>query len=144
MKRLPFRFPCGLTVALLGAFLSGCACMKQRPDVCSNSDGALSGAFVFVTEPNSGARVSSGFAVRGCSRTFESTVNWKLRARNGNVLASGFTTGGGVDAPAPFTFNVAYSVSQRQIGHLEVFEEDVSDGAGFPPPRDVIPLVLQP
>jgi hypothetical protein len=36
------------------------------------------------------------------------------------------------------------SVSQRQIGHLEVFEEDVSDGAGFPPPRDVIPLVLQP
>jgi hypothetical protein len=144
MKRLRFRFPCGLTVAVLGAFLAGCACMKQRPDVCSNSDGALSGAFVFVTEPNSGARVSSGFAVRGCSRTFESTVNWKLRARNGNVLASGFTTGGGVDAPAPFAFNVAYSVSQRQIGHLEVFEEDVSDGAGFPPPRDVIPLVLQP
>jgi hypothetical protein len=60
------------------------------------------------------------------------------------VLASGFTTGGGVDAPAPFTFTVAYSVSQRQVGHLEVFEEDVSDGAGFPPPRDVIPLVLQP
>ncbi len=120
--------------------LTGCA----TKDVCSNADGALDGAVVFVTAPTVGDRVESGFVVAGCSRTFESTVNWKLIARNGNTLASGFTNGGGVDAPGPFTFPVAYAVTARQIGHLEVFEEDVSDGEGFPPPRSVIPLVLEP
>jgi len=82
--------------------------------------------------------------VTGCSRTFESTVVWRLLARNGTVLAKGFTTGGGVDNPGAFSFSVPYSLSERQIGHLEVFEEDASDGEGFPPGRTVIPLVLDP
>jgi hypothetical protein len=31
-----------------------------------------------------------------------------------------------------------------KVGHLEVFEEDVSDGEGNPPGRTVLPLVLKP
>lgn len=80
----------------------------------------------------------------GCSRTFESTVVWKLKARDGAELASGHATGGGVDGPGPFSFTVAYTVAERQIGHLEVYEEDASDGEGNPPGRNVIPLVLAP
>ena len=68
----------------------------------------------------------------------------RLIARDGSELASGNTQGGGVDGPAAFNFTVPYSVDARQIGHLEVFEEDVSDGEGFPPGRTVVPLVLNP
>jgi hypothetical protein len=102
------------------------------------------GPFVFVTAPHSGARVHSGFAVTGCSRTFESTVNWRLLDRAGDEIASGFTSGGGFDGPGRFAFAVEYSLSEEQLGHLEVFEVDVSGGEGFPPPRNVIPLVLVP
>ncbi len=103
------------------------------------------GALVIVTEPKSGQEVSNGFAIKGVSRTFESTVNWSLKARDGTVLASGFASGGGVDGPAAFSVEkVEFKTSERQLAHLEVFEEDASDGEGHPPPRDVIPLVLTP
>lgn len=114
-------------------------------DCCSNADGELTDAsFVFVKSPHSGDRVSSGFTVSGCSRTFESTVVWKLKARDGSELAAGHTSGGGVDGFGPFSFAVSFTVAERQIGHLEVYEEDASDGEGHPPGRNVIPLVLQP
>lgn len=117
----------------------------EETDNCANDDGAYGdAAFVVATSPQAGARVQSGFAVKGCSRSFEGSVEWKLISREGNVLASGNTHGGGVDGPAPFSFTVAYSVDARQIGHLEVFEEDVSDGEGFPTGRTILPLVLKP
>lgn len=113
-------------------------------DNCANTDGALSEAsFVIATTPRAGDRVNSGFGVAGCSRTFESNVQWRLTARDGTELAKGFTQGGGVDGPGPFSFTVNYSVTERNIGHLEVFEEDVSGGEGFPPGRTVLPLVLR-
>lgn len=117
----------------------------DAPSVCSNEDGALTDAsFIFVTSPKSGERVSSGFSVGGCSRTFESNVMWRLIARDGSELAAGHATGGGVDGPGAFSFDVTFSVTERQIGHLEVLEEDASDGEGNPPARNVIPLVLNP
>lgn len=114
-------------------------------DVCANADGSLTdAAFIFVRSPASGERVASGFTVSGCSRTFESTVNWRLKARDGRELAAGHTTGGGVDGPGSFSIEVKFEVTERQIGHLEIDEEDASDGEGFPPSRNVIPLVLKP
>lgn len=125
------------------AFL--CRILCPQPDVCSNADGALEASFIFVTQPRSGQRVSSGFTVRGCSRTFESNVPWRLLDASGAQLAAGSTTGGGVDGPGPFSFTVAYSVPERQIGHLEVNEDDPSGGEGpREPVRNVIPLVLRP
>ena len=138
------------TLILLGCQAHGPADPVDPPpqlpvDACNINDGALqNAAFVLATAPTAGTRVSSGFAVAGCSRTFESNVQWRLLGRDGAVLADGFTTGGGVDGPGAFGFTVSYAVAERQIGHLEVFEEDVSDGEGFPPGRTVLPLVLQP
>ncbi len=132
------------TVALL---LAGCASLPDAGGAggCDFGDGALNdAAFVIATAPTAGARVSSGFGVSGCSRTFESTVNWRLLARNGSLLGQGYATGGGVDGPGSFSFTVPFAVAARQIGTLEVFEEDASDGEGFPPGRTVLPLVLLP
>ncbi len=130
-------------VASFGS-LSNVMCTTP-PDPCSNPDPILDrSAFVFVTSPQVGETAASPIDVRGCSSTFESNVVWELRARNGSVLASGFTMGGGLDGPEPFNFTVTYDVTDRQIGHLEVYETDASDGEGFPPGRVVLPLVLVP
>jgi len=134
-----------LVVSVSGLLLAVTGCSSVVPDPCDNADGALSDAsFVIVGSPDAGDRVVSGFAVSGCSRTFESNVVWRLIARDGATLASGNTMGGGVDGFGPFSDTIDYSVTERQIGHLEVFEEDVSDGEGYPPGRNVIPLVLSP
>ena len=102
------------------------------------------GSFVFVTAPAPGAQLFSGFTVEGCSRTFESTVNWSLHDRAGAELVSGHTMGGGFDGPARFSFTVEYDnlTGGPQVGSLRVFEVDVSEGEGYPPPEVVIPIVL--
>lgn len=128
------------SAAAMGSWVEG-----EETDACVNTDGAFDeAAFVIATEPEAGERVESGFGVEGCSRSFESNVQWKLIARDGAVLASGNTQGGGVDGPAAFSFTIPYSVDALQIGHLEVSAEDPSDGEGFPPGRTVLPLVLKP
>jgi hypothetical protein len=145
------RFAAGLAALGFVALAASAMAMGSIPgsgptaDNCGNADGALNdAAFVVVTKPSAGDRVESGFEVKGCSRTFESNVNWRLIARNGTELARGNTQGGGVDGPGPFAFAVTYAAAEPQIGHLEVFEEDASDGEGFPPGRTVLPLFLKP
>ena len=135
-----------LGLALLPIVCLNAGCATPTSTVCSNADGALANAaFVIVDSPRSGERVRSGFQVSGCSRTFEGDVQWRLLARDGSTLARGFTNGGAVDGPEAFApITVTYDITERQIGHLEIYEEDVSDGEGFPPGRNVIPLVLQP
>jgi len=130
------------TVALGGTAVTGAA---EAAGACDAIADALpDSAFVVATDPGAGAIVHPGFAVSGCSRSFEGTVNWRLLGRDGGVLAEGFTSGGGADGPAPFAFTVAFEIQATQIGHLEVFEIDASDGEGFPPGRTVLPLVLSP
>ena len=103
------------------------------------------GRIVHLRHPRSGERVSSAFIVRGCSRTFESNVPWRLFDESGAELASGLTLGGGISGPAAFSFSVNYAVPSRQIGHLEVVEDDPSGGEGpRTVTRNVIPLVLRP
>jgi hypothetical protein len=127
-------------VAAMGSLVGG-----DEIDNCSNEDGAFNdAAFVIATGPKPGERVESGFDVTGCSRTFESNVQWRLLARDGSVLASGNTSGGGVDGPGAFSFVIPYTVNVKQVGHLEVFEDDASDAEGFPPGRTVIPIILKP
>jgi hypothetical protein len=140
------RWRLGMAAGAIALAVGGCGGCRPSTDVCSNADGALdTAAFVFVTTPRSGERVRSGFTVRGCSRTFESNVPWRLVDATGAQIASGATNGGGVDGPGPFETTVAFTVPQRQIGHLEIGDEDVSDGESpLKPVRNVIPLVLQP
>jgi hypothetical protein len=141
MTRKPPRV---LAIVVTAAALAGCGGGSgSESAVCENGDGALDRtAFVFVDAPRSGERVLNGFRVSGCSSTFEANVNWRLRARNGHVLASGFTQGGGPD-PGLFSFTVDYPSRSRQVGHLEVFEPTTTT-EGFPPVKNVLPLVLEP
>ena len=89
----------------------------------------------------SGEHVKSGFQVSGCSNTFEGTVNWRLRNRAGSELANGFAQGGSRE-PGAFSFSVQYDdVDARQVGRLEVYEPRVTT-EGFPPVRNVLPVVL--
>ena len=127
---------------LAGETLAELDAVGRADESFACDDSLPEAALVVVTSPASGEEVASGFAVTGCSRTFESNVQWRLLARDGEVLASGHAMGGGVDGPAPFAFTVDYQASERQLAHLEVFEEDVSGGEGFPPPRAVVPLVI--
>jgi Immunoglobulin-like domain of bacterial spore germination len=138
------RLPGVLTIVVAAAALAGCGGGSGSESVvCENGDGALDRtAFVFVDAPRSGERVLNGFRVSGCSSTFEANVNWRLRARDGRVLASGFTQGGGTD-PGPFSFTVDYPSRPRQVGHLEVYEP-ATTSEGFPPIKNVLPLVLEP
>jgi hypothetical protein len=131
-------------VAAVAAALAGCGGGSgSESTVCANGDGSLDNkAFVFVEGPRSGERVLSGFRVTGCSSTFEANVNWRLRARDGQVLSKGFTQGGSQE-PGPFEFTVSYPIGERQVGHLEVFEPKVTT-EGFAPVRNVLPLVLEP
>ena len=99
-------------------------------------------SLVIVRSPAAGDEVESGFMASGCSRTFESNVQWRLLGRSGEVLSSGHTSGGGYDGPAPFRFSVEFEASERQVALLEVFEEDVSEGEGFPPPRAIVPVII--
>jgi len=110
------------------------ACDASLPDA----------AIVIVRVPRSGEGVASGFEVSGCSRTFEGGVNWRLLDRMVAAIAEWFTMGGGLDGPLPFAFTVEFNTAERQMAHREVFEEDVSNGEGFPPSRDVVPLLLEP
>ena len=129
-----FRLQGGDLAEVSGDGDSAFACDASLPDA----------ALVIVRSPDSGDAVASGFRVSGCSRTFESNVNWRLLDRSGAVLAEGFASGGGVDGPGEFSFTVEYESAGRQLAHLEVFELDVSEGQGFPPPRDIVPLLLEP
>ena len=136
MARLPRTL--AAAVALGCAAASGA--VKAAGACDAFADAFPDAAFVIATEPHAGALVHSGFTVSGCSRSFESTVNWRLLGRDGGLLADGFASGGGVDGPAQFDLTVGFQVDATQIGHLEVFEADVSDGEGFPPGRTVLPL----
>lgn len=117
----------------------------QRVDACADLDpDAAQAAFVFVVSPVSGQRLRSGATVFGCSRTFESTLEWRLFDRRGQRIAQGTARGGGVDGAAPFEAVITFSVAATQIGHLEVNAPDPSGGAGFPPVTNRIPVVLAP
>jgi len=138
------RLPGVLAIVVAAAALAGCGGgSASESAVCENGDGALDRtAFVFVDAPRSGERVLNGFRVSGCSSTFEANVNWRLRGRDGRVLAKGFTEGGNSEF-GPFAFSVDYPTGARQVGHLEVYEPRVT-AEGFPPVENVIPLVLEP
>jgi len=126
------------------------ACIPERQttddaadDPCHGIDPVLaSSAFVTVAEPRPGERVTVPLIVTGCSRTNEANVIWRLHGRDGSLLSSGYTSGGGLAGPEEFRIEVLYTLSAREIGLLEVAQPDESDGEGYPPIRVVMPLVL--
>lgn len=112
-------------------------------DPCAALVGGEGLAFVFVTSPAPGTMVQSGFTFSGCSNTFEATHQWRLKDRDGAVLANGFGTATcGTGCVGTFQQEVTYQVSQTQVGTLEVFTSSAEDGSDQD--MNSIPLVLQP
>ena len=127
-----------LTLALLFAALNGSSAFAQSPCAEVPKDEP----FVMVTAPAAGAKVKSGFAVAGCSRTFESTVTWTLTVRGGQELAKGTAKGGGVDGAGPLAFTVTAKVAKPTLAYLEVVEPSASGKGGSS--RVIVPVVLTP
>lgn len=124
-------------VVVLSAFGASTA-LAQTP--CA--DAPKDEPFVMVTAPAAGAKVTSGFAVTGCSRTFESTVAWTLTVRGGKELARGTAKGGGVDDAGPLSFTVAAKVDKPTLAYLEVIEPSASGKGGTA--RVIVPLIIAP
>ena len=101
----------GMTV--LSAFLLFAAACGDTvmTTPCAGIDPVLaSSSFVLVVEPVEGSRNASPVRVAGCSRTSESNVVWEIRGRDGRVLGSGYTSGGGFSGPADFEFLADFTV----------------------------------
>ena len=132
------RFPIG--VAALGL---GLRPARRRPGPRRLRARVAAAAFVIATAPAAGSR--SGERVRGgglCSAQLREH-GWS-GGRDGTVLNEGVTVRRQSGrAGAGSAFRVTFAVAARQVGYLEVFEVDASDGEGFPPGRTVLPLVLQ-
>lgn len=127
-----------LMLAVVFLVLGGSSAFAQSP--CA--DVPKDEPFVMVTAPAAGAKVKSGFAVTGCSRTFESTVLWMLTVRGGKELAKGTAKGGGVDGAGPLSFTVAAKVDKPTLAYLEVIEPSASGKGGTA--RVIVPVLLTP
>lgn len=85
---------------------------------------------VFPQSPAAFEFVESPFDVLGWSRAFEATISWELYDREGLLLADGFeTTGSAGPDFGIMTFDVEYTVGERQVGTLMVFEISAKDGS---------------
>jgi Sporulation and spore germination/Immunoglobulin-like domain of bacterial spore germination len=96
--------------------------------------------FIAVTFPRPGGGISPRLAVRGCSSTFEGTVSWDLKTKDGTLIASGYANGGSLE-PGEFSFQPRYELAKSRPGVLEVYEAPAS-GEGHALRRTVVPVVI--
>ena len=74
--------------------------------------------------------VESPIEVTGIARAFEATVDWALYDNDGLELVSGFTTAS-ISGPdwGDMAFTIPYTVTDLQVGTLEVWETSAMDGS---------------
>jgi hypothetical protein len=86
---------------------------------------------IAVYAPRPGAEVARTFSVSGVSRTFESTVNWRLRDSSNRVVANGFTTSAGGSGPQWGTFQISVTAPATVSGNvtMEVLWGSPRDGS---------------
>lgn len=113
-----------------------------------DSDTALSHhgtmGIIDVQQPQPYDIVGPDLMVAGQSLTFEGNVQWFLS--EGHDHLNGFITnsGGGVTQFQFTITGIGDTAMKLPRLFLTVFEEDVSDGEGFPPPRVVVPVLYGP
>ncbi len=88
--------------------------------------------------------VGPNLQVAGQSLTFEGNVQWTLT--EGHDQLDGFITnsGGGVTQFQFTITGIGDTAMKLPRLFLTVFEEDVSDGEGFPPPSVTVPVIYGP
>lgn len=97
-----------------------------------------------VQQPAHYDLVGPDLSVAGQSLTFEGNVQWSVS--EGHDELSGFITSSGVTV-TQFQFEITgidASAMKLPVLYLRVFEDDVSDGEGPPPPSVVVPVVYGP
>jgi spore germination protein GerM len=85
---------------------------------------------ILVDTPGAWEYVSTPITVTGVARVFEATVDWELLDNDGSVLDSGFATAS-IGGPfwGEFTFPPNYTVAEREVGTLVVWETSAADGS---------------
>jgi hypothetical protein len=113
------------------------------PCSAPNSPLLKSSSFIFTTATNAGAWLKPGFKAAGCANVFEAQFSWRLKGSGGGQIADGQVHAScGTGCVGSFSFSVPYSVSQTQIGTLEVFDNSANDGSEIL--LNAIQVVLQP
>ncbi len=97
-------------------------------------------AQVWITAPDQGAIVQSGFKVEGLAAAFEANVQWELE-QGGTVVKSGFTTAAECCTMAPYSFTVAAPPGDYT---LVVHDSDPSGGEGPAPWQDTKDVTITP
>lgn len=85
-----------------------------------------------VTSPDSNQYVSShGMVIEGEARVFENSFNWRVKDKDGEVLASGYGTEAAPDIGqyGPFVAFAEYSATAGEKGTVEVYSLSARDGS---------------
>jgi hypothetical protein len=82
-------------------------------------------SFIRPESPTQGEVVASPVAITGESQTFEGNVRWSI-TQDGEIVRQGFTTGGGFDAYAPFSFKATLPPGEYT---LKLWEPNAASGA---------------
>ena len=87
-------------------------------------------ANIRVAEPQANAEISLPFTLRGEARTFESTVNFRIRDEDGTILLEDFTTAlvSETSTFGEFSTEVSFPAPKGTTGMIEVFEYSAQDG----------------
>jgi hypothetical protein len=97
-------------------------------------------AQVWITSPDQGAVVQSGFKVEGLAAAFEANVQWELK-QGDKVVKSGFTTARECCKMAPYSFTVKAPAGEYT---LVVHDADASGGEGPGPYQDTKDVTVTP
>ena len=92
-----------------------------------------------VEDPSNGAEISSPVLVAGTADVFEANVSIRILDENGRVLTKTFTTATcGTGCRGDFAKKVAFEVTERQVGRIEVLTYSAEDGS----PQDVVTILV--
>lgn len=98
---------------------------------------------ILVETPAIGQSVSSPVIVRGTANVFEATVSLRVLDGQGRQIARTFTTATcGTGCRGTYSKSIRFSVSAKQPGTIEVFEESAENGEPINVVR--IPVTLRP
>ena len=99
-------------------------------------------ANIRVSKPQANEEIGLPFTLSGEARTFESTVNFRVRDEDGTILLEDFTTAlvSETSTFGEFSTEVSYPAPKGTTGMIEVFEYSAQDGSEINMVR--IPIVF--
>lgn len=123
--------------------------VKARPAAGKKEDAGSTGdeapateANIIVESPAEDEAITSPVTVSGQARTFENTVNVKIKDDSGNLLAESYTTATGeMGRHSSFSTTVEFDKGTSKYGSIEVFQYSAKDGTEID--KVVVPVAFQ-